>query len=578
MDPDKNKKSNKIILILLVISLVLLLNPVCAEKNESSPLIADHSPDNDQLNISLYLEQSGGNEAINSYKDRINEILDSDNRLETDYAKEENQSVNLSATDTAEEYTDRYTVRFFSNIYFILILFISAWIVFLAHIAGKESSERYIYNKKPFLTAFLIPAYTIQGLYLFFITITMTSGLGLEEIGGTGPLENFFLSWIYLSLSLGYIYMAYSIIEKKNGIFVWYLTMILTLILLSATLIIIYPDSELQIYTTVAAGITSLLINTSYFAMIKRYPSFNPNDTIITGFSDKKYSEYFSDKNLIKDQNTKLSSFPDILKERYMQDEFVGRGGMAKVFKVKRRKDGRTVALKIPIYLDEKTGINLFREMNIWKDLDHKNIIHVFDLNILPVPFVEIEYFKDSLAGMKKPADEKESAAIISGIAEGLSYAHKRGIVHRDIKPQNILLTRDNIPKIADWGLGKHILENTETGTMAFSLHYAAPEQVLPKKFGRCDRRTDIFQLSALYYELITGHLPFSGDGIGEFTAAIIAEVPKPPSYYNPELKKYDAFILKGLEKYPDNRYSSAEEFISSLKVIAESREEMTED
>jgi tRNA A-37 threonylcarbamoyl transferase component Bud32 len=562
MDPDKNKRSNKRILIILIISLVLLLNPVCAEKNELSPISTDQSHDNDQLNISLYLEQSGNNGVINSYKNRINEILDPDNRLETDYAKEETQSVNLSAADTAEEYTDRYTIRFFSNIYFILILFISAWIVFLAHIAGKE---------------FLIPAYTLQGLYLFFITITMTSGLGLEEIGGTGPLENFFLSWISLSLSLGCIYMAYSIIEKKNGIFVWYLTMILTIILLSATLIIIHPDSELQIYTTVAAGIIALLINISYFPMIKKYPSFNPNDTILTGFSDKKYSEYFSDKNLIKDQNTILSSFPDILKERYMQNEFIGRGGMAKVFKVKRRKDGRTAALKIPIYLDEKTGINLFREMNIWKDLDHKNIIQVFDLNILPVPFVEMEYFKDSLAGMKKPADEKESAAIISGIAEGLSYAHKRGIVHRDIKPRNILLTRDNIPKIADWGLGKHILENTETGTTAFSLHYAAPEQVLPKKFGRCDRRTDIFQLSALYYELITGHLPFSGDGIGEFTAAIISEEPKPPSYYNPELKKYDSFILKGLKKNPDNRYSSAEEFISSLKGITQNREEERE-
>ena len=413
----------------------------------------------------------------------------------------------------------------------------------------------------------------VQGLYLFFTAVTMTSGVGLEEIGGTGPLENFFLSWISLSLSLGCIYMVYSIIEKRNGIFVWYLTMILTIFLLSATLLIIQPDSELQTYTTVSTGIIALLINGSYFAMIKKYPEFNPNDTIVTGFSDKKYSEYFSDKNLIRDQNIKLSSFPDILKERYMQDEFIGRGGMAKVFKVKRRKDGRIVALKIPIYLDEKTGINLFREMNIWKDLDHKNIVHIFDLNILPVPFVEMEYFRDSLAGLNKPADEKESAAIISGIAEGLSYAHKTGIVHRDIKPQNILLTEDNIPKIADWGLGKHVLENTETGTMAFSLHYAAPEQVLPKKFGRCDRRTDIFQLSVLYYELLTGRLPVSRDGIGEFTSAIIAEEPKPPSYYNQALKRYDAFIMKGLDKYPDNRYSSVEEFISALEKCVDSQD-----
>ncbi|UUX92387.1 serine/threonine protein kinase [Methanoplanus endosymbiosus] len=579
MNLDINTNSSKGILFLLIISLVLLANPVCADDNEIFPFSINQTPGSSPANNSLYPDHSGNDETIISdtnnvisHSNDVNGIFNADNGFQTDYSGKENQpgkenqSGNLSTTGTLDEYTDKYTIRFFSNIYFLLILFISAWVVLLAHIAEKESSERYTYKKKPFLTAFLILAYMLQGLYLFFITITMTSGVGLEDIGGTGPLENFFISWISLSLSLGCIYMAYSIIEKRNGIFVWCLTMILTVLLLSATLFIIRPDSEVQIYMTVATGIIALLINGSYFAMIKRYPAFNPNDTVITGTSDRRYSEYFSDKNLMKDQNTKLSSFPDILKERYMQDEFIGRGGMAKVFKVKRRRDGKIVALKIPIYLDEKTGINLFREMNIWKNLDHKNIVHVFDLNILPVPFVEMEYFRDSLAGLKKPADERESAAIISGIAEGLSYAHERGIVHRDIKPQNILLTEDNIPKIADWGLGKLVMENTETGTMAFSLHYAAPEQVLPKRFGRCDRRTDIFQLSVICYELLTGELPFSGDGIGEFTTAIISDEPKPPSYYSPELQKYDDFILKGLEKYPDNRYSSVEEFISALK------------
>ncbi|MDO9539297.1 MAG: serine/threonine-protein kinase, partial [Methanocalculus sp.] len=155
------------------------------------------------------------------------------------------------------------------------------------------------------------------------------------------------------------------------------------------------------------------------------------------------------------------------------------------------------------------------------------------------------------------------------GIAEGLAYAHASGVIHRDIKPGNILITGDGTPKITDWGLGKEMADQNETRYIAFSLDYASPEQISPGQFGRGDERIDIFQLGMVFYELLTGKKPFDGEGMGAVTIAIMTHDPRPPSMVEATLRPFDAIIQKCLRKDPDDRYRSVREFISDLDMVA---------
>lgn len=259
------------------------------------------------------------------------------------------------------------------------------------------------------------------------------------------------------------------------------------------------------------------------------------------------------------------NGFPPELDERYMNAELVGRGGMALVFRAQRREDGATVAVKVPTRYDEMTGHCFMKEMQIWKGLSHKNIVEVYAYNILPVPYVEMEYVGPSLADMNKPIPPDDAVRIIRGVAEGLAYAHAAGLIHRDIKPGNILVAPDGTPRITDWGLGKEVADRKETQFVAFSLDYAAPEQISPGTYGRGDARTDIFQLGAVFYELLTGRLPFDGEGVGEVSVAILTAGPVPPSGIIDTLGAFDAIVLRCLEKNPDRRYQSIEELLLDL-------------
>ncbi|TAJ44707.1 serine/threonine-protein kinase [Methanofollis fontis] len=259
-------------------------------------------------------------------------------------------------------------------------------------------------------------------------------------------------------------------------------------------------------------------------------------------------------------------TFPPDLSERYMDPEIVGRGGMALVFRARRREDGETVAVKVPIRYDEVAGHCFMKEMNLWKGLSHENIVKVYAYNILPVPFVEMEYVGPSLAEVETPCPPAEAVRIISGVAAGLAHAHAGGLVHRDIKPGNILMAADGTPKITDWGLGKDLTESGETRFVAFSLDYSAPEQISPGRFGRPDARTDIFQTGVVLYELLTGRLPFAGEGIGGISVAILTTEPTPPSAVDPGLEAFDAVIARCLAKEQDRRYQSIGEFVSDLE------------
>ena len=258
--------------------------------------------------------------------------------------------------------------------------------------------------------------------------------------------------------------------------------------------------------------------------------------------------------------------FPPELESRYEDIRHIGQGGVAHVFAAHRKADSRLVAVKIPISFDEVTGKCFLNEIAAWQALRHKNIVEVLEVNILPVPYVEMEYVPGSLEAVAKPLPVWKAVHVVHGIADGLAYAHAHGIIHRDIKPHNILMTGEFLPKITDWGMSKVIATTMQKSSVAgFSLSYAAPEQVSPAEFGRTDVRTDIYQLGALFYELVTGSIPFGGESIVEVGNAIVRDDPTPPTEYNPDAEAVEKIILKCLAKNPSDRYQSADELLDAL-------------
>ncbi|NJE29442.1 PEGA domain-containing protein [Thermococcus sp. 18S1] len=279
--------------------------------------------------------------------------------------------------------------------------------------------------------------------------------------------------------------------------------------------------------------------------------------------------------------------FPAELLKKYTPLEFLGEGGFAKVFKVKRKSDGKIVAVKIP-HIDEKTSKSFIREVSSWLHLDHPNIVRLYEVDILPIPHLEMEYIEGvqyngktirSLEEYPKPADDELAVKLVKGVAQGVKHAHSKGILHRDIKPLNILLKHDMTPKLTDWGLSKIGITTSSKTAAGYSPLYAAPEQLLPSKYGHTDQRTDLYQLGAVLYELLTGEPPYSGYSRDELIGKITDPdyLPKKPSDYNSNLYIFDKFFKKALAKRKEDRFSNVDEFIKALenleKVIKERKE-----
>ncbi|HJX55294.1 MAG TPA: protein kinase [Methanoregula sp.] len=258
--------------------------------------------------------------------------------------------------------------------------------------------------------------------------------------------------------------------------------------------------------------------------------------------------------------------FPKELESKYTEIKYIGRGGIAWVFSARRKTDDIKVAVKIPISFDEITGKSFLNEIAAWETLRHPNIVEVTAVNILPVPYVEMEYVPKALETVEKPLPIWKAVHIVSGIADGLWYAHKHGFIHRDIKPHNILLNEEFVPKITDWGMSKVLSTELKKSSIAgFSLAYAAPEQVSPTEYGRTDERTDIYQLGVVFYELVTGSVPFGGEGIVEVGNAILREQPVAPSEFNADAAAVEKIILTCMKKDPAQRYQTAEELLAAL-------------
>ena len=260
--------------------------------------------------------------------------------------------------------------------------------------------------------------------------------------------------------------------------------------------------------------------------------------------------------------------FPPALEKKYLNPEFIGEGGLAYVFRAQRPKDGVIVAVKVPIRFDEVTGTHFTKDILFWQELEHKNIIRMYGANILPVPYIEMEYARSSLAGIRFPVSEEKALAIIQGVAEGLAYAHAHGIAHRDIKPDNILLGNDGTPKITDWGLAKSLIDQKQSHIIMYSPAYAAPEQVGPHIYGRPGPWTDIYQLGVLLFEMIIGTTPFEQEGVLDMDHAILYEKPQFPDWGSPCETAIKKIIIKCLEKKPSDRYDSVTALLADLATL----------
>ena len=259
-------------------------------------------------------------------------------------------------------------------------------------------------------------------------------------------------------------------------------------------------------------------------------------------------------------QSDSSLSFPRELLSQYQDIKYIGEGGFARIFSAKK-KDGISVAIKVPLSMNPATGKAFITELQNWTRLEHENIVRIYDYNVLPVPYFEMELCDGALVDQKKPIQSEEAVWILFNICEGLKFAHDRKIIHRDLKPQNVLL-KNGIPKISDWGLSRIISESTTTSATSFTPYYAAPEQINNRVK---DERTDLWQLGVILYELVTGKLPFTGDSMVEIGMNIATKDPQRPGEIIPDAKVIDAVVMKCLEKDPKRRYQSVLELQKDL-------------
>ena len=265
-----------------------------------------------------------------------------------------------------------------------------------------------------------------------------------------------------------------------------------------------------------------------------------------------------------------------VLNNRYEIIELIGRGGMAFVYKAKDLKLNRLVAVKVlkEEFSENAQFIRKFeRESQSAASLSHTNIVSVYDvgedngIHFIVMELVDGITLKQYL-NKKGVFDYDEATSYVVDVAEALSCAHANGIIHRDIKPQNILMTPDLIPKVTDFGIARAVTSSTVTMTKETmgSVHYISPEQA---RGGFLDERSDLYSLGIMYYELVTGELPFDEDTTVTIAIRHIREEITPPIELNPHIPaSVNAVILKLTKKSPDERYQSAEELIEDLDAI----------
>ena len=261
-----------------------------------------------------------------------------------------------------------------------------------------------------------------------------------------------------------------------------------------------------------------------------------------------------------------------LIADRYEILEKVGTGGMADVYKSKDHTLNRYVAVKVlkQEFSENANFVSKFRvEAQAAAGLMHPNIVNVYDVGeekgiyYIVMELVDGITLKNYIAKRGR-LGYKEAVTIALQVSMGLEAAHRNHIIHRDIKPQNIIISREGKVKVTDFGIAKAATSDTITSNVMGSVHYTSPEQA---RGGFSDEKSDVYSLGVTLYEMLTGEVPFDGDSTVAIAIKHIQEAMPSPRKLNPDVPySVDQIVLKCCEKSPDRRYQNMQELSADLK------------
>lgn len=279
-----------------------------------------------------------------------------------------------------------------------------------------------------------------------------------------------------------------------------------------------------------------------------------------------------------KDRNDK--NIGKKLDGRYEITERIGEGGMADVYRANDVVDHKTVAVKIlkKEFAENEEFLRRFRnESKAIALLSHPNIVKVYDVGFSErIQFIVMEYIDgitlNEYMEQSNPLDWKDAAHFVMQILRALQHAHSKGIVHRDIKPQNIMMLRDGTIKVMDFGIAKFARENGKTCTdkAIGTVHYISPEQA---RGAETDEKSDLYSVGVLLFEMLTGKKPFDTETNDPVSIAVMhmqKEVPRPTSIRPGLATGLEEIILKAMQKEPEKRYQSAKEMMDDIEAFKE--------